>query len=144
MKKSLILILFSISTILVADSDIANVEKIIQNSRPADLAAIAGNFSALGSTHQIKGDYAKALENYKKSLEIRKAIGMDKTQGYATVLFLESIVEHKLGDSCKALSNIKKVISIYNHLGMLDDAHIAETEGLKEFKSACAVVLSQN
>lgn len=144
MKKTLILILFSISTILIADSDIANVEKIIKNSRPADLPAIAGNYSALGSTHQIKGDYTKALENYKKSLEIRKAIGLDRTQGYATVLFLESIVEHKLGDSCKAMANIKTVINIYNYLGMVDDAHVAEKEGLKEFKSACEVLLSQN
>ena len=67
MKKTLILILFSISTILIADSELANVEKIIKNSRPADLPAIAGNYSALGSTHQIKGDYTKALENYRIS-----------------------------------------------------------------------------
>lgn len=144
MKNILISILFSISTILLADSDKNSIENIIQKSRPADLPAIAGNYSALGSTHQIKGEYAKALENYKKSLQIRKAIGLDKTQGYATVLFLESIVEHKLGDSCKAMANVKKVINIYNYLGMIDDANVAEAEGLKEFKSACEVLLSQN
>ena len=79
-----------------------------------------------------------------KNLQIRKAIGLDKTHGYATILFLTSIVEHKLGDSCKAAENVKKVISIYNYLGMLDDASVAEAEGLKEFKSACANLVSQN
>ncbi|MBP9885173.1 MAG: tetratricopeptide repeat protein [Leptospiraceae bacterium] len=144
MKKSITLFLIILSTALFADSALTHVETIIQNSRPADLPAIAGNYSALGSTHQIKGDYAKALENYKKSLHIRKAIGLDKTQGYATVLFLESIVEHKLGDSCSAMANIKKVISIYQYLGLVDDAQVAEKEGLKEFKSACEVYLSSN
>jgi len=144
MKKTLALILFSISTILIADSELSHVESILKNSRPADLPTIASNYSALGSTHQIKGDYKTALVNYKKSLEIRKAIGLDKTQGYATVLFLTSIVEHKLGDSCNAMANIKKVIHIYKYLGMVDDANTAEAEGLKEFKSACEIVLSQN
>lgn len=144
MKKSLVLILFAISSVLLADSALTQVETIIQNSRPADLPAIAGNYSSLGSTHQIKGDYAKALENYKKSLHIRKAIGLDKTQGYANVLFLESIVEHKLGDSCSAVVHMKQVIKIYQYLGLVDDAHVAEKEGLQEFKSACEVLLSQN
>ena len=144
MKKILTLILFSLTTVLLADSELATVDHIVKNSRPADLPNIAANFSALGSTHQIKGDYANALINYKKSLQIRKAIGLDKTQGYATILFLTSIVEHKLGDSCKAAENVKKVISIYNYLGMLDDASVAEAEGLKEFKSACANLVSQN
>ena len=65
MKKSITLFLIILSTALFADSALTHVETIIQNSRPADLPAIAGNYSALGSTHQIKGDYAKALENYK-------------------------------------------------------------------------------
>ena len=144
MKKIITIILFSLTTVLLADSELATVGHIVKNSRPADLPNIAANFSALGSTHQIKGDYANALINYKKSLQIRKAIGLDKTQGYATILFLTSIVEHKLGDSCKAAENVKKVISIYNYLGMLDDASVAEAEGLKEFKSACANLVSQN
>lgn len=144
MKKFLTFILFTLSTLIYADTEINSVEHILKNSRPADLPNIASNYSALGSTHQIKGDYTSALLNYKKSLEIRKAIGLDKTQGYATILFLTSIVEHKLGDSCKAAENIKKVIKIYNYLGMVDDANIAELEGLKEFKSACAILVSQN
>lgn len=144
MKKILVLILFSTSTILFADAELSSVDSIIKNSRPADLPTIASSYSALGSTHQIKGDYASALVNYKKSLEIRKAIGLDKTHGYATILFLTSIVEHKLGDSCKAAEDIKKVIKIYHYLGLVDDANVAEAEGLKEFKSACAILVSQN
>jgi len=61
-----------------------------------------------------------------------------------SVLFLLSIVEHKMGESCKAAENIKKVIKIYNYLGMVDDANVAEKEGLKEFKSACSELVSQN
>lgn len=144
MKKIITIIALSIAATLSAETEINSVEDILKNSRPADLPSIAGNYSALGSTHQIKGDYPKAMANYKKSLQIRKAIGLDRTQGYATVLFLLSIVEHRMGESCKATENIKKVISIYNYLGMVDDASVAEKEGLKEFKSACAVLVSQN
>lgn len=144
MKKMIILILFSISTTLFADSELASVETILKNSRPADLPNIAANYSALGSTFQIKKDYSNALLNYKKSLQIRKAIGLDMTHGYANILFLTSIVEHKTGDSCKATEDIKKVIKIYQYLGLVDDARTAESEGLKEFKSACEVLLSQN
>ena len=144
MKKILAILAISLTSTLTADSEINSVENILKNSRPADLPAIAGNYSALGSTHQIKGDYSSAMSNYKKSLQIRQAIGLDRTQGYATVLFLLSIVEHKMGESCKAAENIKKVIKIYNYLGMVDDANVAEKEGLNEFKSACSELVSQN
>jgi tetratricopeptide (TPR) repeat protein len=144
MKKIIILILFSISAAAFAETELVTVESILKNSRPAELPTIAGNYSALGSKYEIKKDYANALASYKKSLQIRKALGLDKTQGYAKVLFLASIVEHRLGNSCKAMADLKKVISIYNYLSLVDIAELAEIERLKEFKLACNSLLSQN
>lgn len=144
MKQLTTIALFLGLILTVNANETSNFEELLKNQRPSDLPGIAKNLSAIGSTMQIKGDYTGALTNYKKSLQIRKSLGLEKTQGYANVLFLSSIAEHKIGNSCKAMSNMKKVIEIYNYLGLNDEANQAEAEGLKEFKTACETLVSQN
>lgn len=139
-KKIAIALILSSMFGLYAESAEDTVEEIFNKNRPSDLASIAGNLSAVGSLHQSKGDYASALTHYSKSLKIREELGLEKTQGYALVLFLSSIAEYRLGNSCKAVGIAKKVISIYQYLGQTEDAKLAEVQGLSSYKEACSLV----
>lgn len=132
-----------LSNAILSDSS-EKVEELFSNHRPSQLPALAANLSAQGSIAHIKGDHGTALEKYKQSLYIRKNLGLEKTTGYAVILFLSSIVEHKLGNSCQAMTNVREVIEIYKYLGNEEEAKVAEKEGLQEFKSACEALLSQN
>jgi len=131
--------MFGLYAITAEDS----LEELFSKNRPNDLVNIAGNLSAIGSLHQSKGDYPSALNHYNKSLRIREQLGLEKTSGYALVLFLSSVAEFRLGNSCKAAGIAKNVVSIYQYLGQTEDAKLAEVQGLTSFREACQL-LSEN
>jgi tetratricopeptide (TPR) repeat protein len=126
--------------------DIDQLDAIFQTNRVTELPQIALNLSARGSIQQSKGQYKEALELYDQSLKLRDKLGLNKTMGYATVLFLSSIVHHKTGESCKAVNKIGMAIEIYNNLGKKEEAQVAEEKGLNVFKSSCtsSILVSQN
>ena len=125
--------------------ELDQLEAIFNTNRITEIPQIALNLSAKGSIMQSKGLYKEALELYEQSLHLREKLGLNKTQGYATVLFLSSIAEHKTGDSCKALNRIGQVIEIYNYLGKKEEARTAEEEGMKIYQKSCnSKLVSQN
>lgn len=134
--------IYTISLFILASAvsayDIDTLDAIFQSNRITEIPQVASNLSARGSILQSKGMYKEALELYEQSLALRDKLGTQNTQGYATVLFLSSIVEHKTGDSCKAAKRIGKAIQIYKILGKQEESHVAEEEGLKVYQKACS------
>ena len=89
--------------------------------------------------------YKEALELYEQSLFLREKIGLKNSHGYANILFLSSIAEHKTGESCKAVKRISSAIQIYKNLGYQDESKVAEEEGLKVYQRACSnLLVTQN
>ncbi len=144
--KKIALFVFLSGVLSINAYDLDQLESIFQSNRVTELPQIALNLSARGSIQQSKGQYKDALDLYDQSLKLRDKLGLNKTMGYATVLFLSSIAHHKSGESCKALGKIGQAIDIYNNLGKKEEARVAEEEGLKVFKTSCAPsdLVSQN
>lgn len=136
MKKIIAMIVFYAS-IQINAYDLDQLEAIFKSSRLSELPQIALNLSARGSILQSKGQYKEALDLYSQSLVLRDKLGLNKTSGYATVLFLSTIAYHKTGESCIAMGKINKVIEIYQILGKEEEAKMAEEEGLNVFKKSC-------
>jgi hypothetical protein len=138
-------ILFVLSSSIYANSELESltVKEIIKKTKPSELSNVAVELSTKGGKSQAYGDYTSALSYYYKSLELRKTLGLDNTIGYATILHLTAISEHKLGNSCKATEQVKKVVQIYQYHGKDLEAVETEKESLKEFKESCKL-LSNN
>lgn len=122
-------------------NDMEDFEASFHNAKPSELPELAKNLSARGSLYHARGQFSDAIQMYKKSLKIRKEIGEEKTSNYALILFLNSIAEHRLGNSCEAQKTVKKAIQIYNSLGQKDEAESARQEGLFEFEKACQTIM---
>ena len=136
MKRMYAIIILLLSFILNAN-DLNIIETMINSNRVTEIPDIAKNLSARGSIHQSKGEYKEAIQLYETSLMLRERIGLEKSYGYATVLFLLTIAEHKSGKSCNSLRRIDKVISIYTYLGKHEDARLAEEEGKNIYNKKC-------
>lgn len=136
MNKIMAMIVFYASLQINA-YDLDQLEAIFKSSRLSELPQIALNLSARGSILQSKGQYKEALDFYSQSLVLRDKLGLNKTSGYATVLFLSTIAHHKTGESCIAMGKINQVIEIYHTLGKEAEAKMAEEEGLNVFKKSC-------
>lgn len=146
MKTTLLIFLFSFLSIF-ANAAVSNltVKELLAKTKVTDLPKLAVDFSTNASKFHAKGDFKNALLNYKKSIEIRKAIGLENSAGNANTLHLKSIVEHKLEDSCSAVSSIKEAIQVYKFLSMTKEAMEAEKENLREFRKLCNTAkLTQN
>ncbi len=117
--------------------DLDQLEAIFKSTRITELPQIALNLSARGSILQLKGQYKEAIDLYSQSLVLRNKLGLNKTTGYATILFLKTIALYKNGESCTAMGNINEVIEIYNYLGKEAEAKMAEEEGLNVYKKSC-------
>jgi len=117
--------------------DLDQLEAIFKSTRLTELPQIAVNLSARGSILQSKGQFKEAIDLYSQSLHLRDKLGLSKTSGYATVLFLKTIAHYKTGESCTAMGNINEVIEIYNYLGKEAEAKMAEEEGLNVYKKSC-------
>ncbi|NBU98115.1 MAG: tetratricopeptide repeat protein [Spirochaetia bacterium] len=145
MKKIALFVLLS-GFLSMNAYDLDQLDSIFQTNRVTELPQIALNLSARGSIQQSKGQYKEAIELYDQSLKLREKLGLNKTMGYATVLFLSSIAHHKTGESCKAVSKIGVAIDVYKGLGKTEEARVAEEEGLNVFKTSCSSsnLVSQN
>lgn len=127
MKKLIIIAIILISSVISA-YDLNEIEAMLTSSKITELPDIAKNLSAIGSIHHAKKDYSQAIYYYNKSILIREKLGLEKSSGFATVLFLLSIAKDKLGDSCNALNHANKSMSIYYYLGKEEDARLVENE----------------
>jgi tetratricopeptide (TPR) repeat protein len=144
MRKLGIMFIFC-AALQVNAYDLDQLEAIFKSTRLTELPQIAVNLSARGSILQSKGQYKEAIDLYTQSLQLRDKLGLSKTSGYATVLFLKTIAHHKTGESCVAMGNINQVIEIYNFLGKDSEAKMAEEEGLNVYKKSCqGDLLTQN
>lgn len=121
-------ILILLLNFVLSANDLIMIENMINSNRVTETPDIAKNLSARGSIHQSKGEYKEAIQLYETSLILREKIGLEKSYGYATVLFLLAIAKDKLGDSCNALNHAKKSISVYYYLGKDEDARVLENE----------------
>ena len=121
-------ILILLLNFVLSANDLIMIENMINSNRVTETPDIAKNLSARGSIHQSKGEYKEAIQLYETSLMLRERIGLEKSYGYATVLFLLAIAKDKLGDSCNALNHAKKSISVYYYLGKDEDARVLENE----------------
>ena len=73
---------------------------------------VAQTLNCIGNVYQNKGDYAKALEHYNKSLEIRTKIkGADSIDVAQTLNNIGNLYQNK-GDYAKALENYNKCLEI--------------------------------
>jgi len=127
MKRILLIAVFLINSIISA-YDLNDIEIIFSSSRITQIPDIAKNMSATGTIHHSKGEYIKAIEFYNNSLILRERIGLSKSYGFATVLFLLGIAKDKSGDSCNAILPIQKAMNLYRYLGKEEDSRIAEEE----------------
>lgn len=127
MKRMCAIIILLLSFILNAN-DLNIIETMINSNRVTEIPDIAKNLSARGSIHHSKGEYKEAIQLYETSLMLRERIGLEKSYGYATILFLVAIAKDKLGDSCNALNHAKKSISVYYYLRKDEDARVLENE----------------
>jgi len=144
MRKLSILFIFC-AALQVNAYDLDQLEAIFKSTRLTELPQIAVNLSARGSILQSKGQFKEAIDLYSQSLQLRDKLGLTKTSGYATVLFLKTIAHHKTGESCTAMGNINQVIEIYNYLGKDVEAKLAEEEGLNVYKKSCqGELITQN
>jgi hypothetical protein len=130
MKKMgvMICIVIILLSFILNANDLNIIETMISSNRVTEIPDIAKNLSARGSIHQSRGEYKEAVELYEISLMLRERMGLEKSYGYATVLFLLAIAKDRLGDSCNALSHAKKSISVYYYLGKDEDASVLENE----------------
>ncbi|MCX7999417.1 MAG: tetratricopeptide repeat protein [Leptospiraceae bacterium] len=117
--------------------DIEEFEKSFFQAQPKTSLEKANLYSAQGAIYHAKGLFTEAVQLYEESLKIRNELGLQKTPSYANLLFLNSIAEHKSGNSCKAKDLAKKAIQLWKELGNLEDANVAKHEGLSEFESNC-------
>jgi tetratricopeptide (TPR) repeat protein len=144
MKKKLLAILLStISTI--SANDLEMMDANFNSYTPKNLMEVATNLSARAGIKHSKGEYKSAIKMYDESLKIRKNLGHDSTKGYATVVFLKTVAQHRDGNSCDAAKNIKEAIEIYKQLGEFEDLKAAHHEGLQVYQMKCeGELLSKN
>lgn len=117
--------------------DVEEFEKSFFQAQPKTISEKANLYSAQGAIYHSKGMFSEAIQLYEESIKLRNELGLHKTPSYANVLFLQSIAEHKTGNSCKAKELAKKAIQLWKDLGHAEDANIAKHEGLNEFESSC-------
>ena len=70
----------------------------------------------LGNVYRSWGQYAKAVEYYEKSLEIKRKIGDVKGEGL-TLSNLGEVYRHR-GEHDKALASFQKGVEIYVKIGV--------------------------
>ncbi|MCX8000042.1 MAG: tetratricopeptide repeat protein [Leptospiraceae bacterium] len=128
-------ILISLNSFLAFDTE--EFEKSFFQAQPKTNLEKANLYSAQGAIYHAKGLFVEAVQLYEESIKIRNELGLQKTPSYANLLFLNSIAEHKSGNSCKAKDLAKKAIQLWKELGHLENANIAKHEGLTEFENTC-------
>lgn len=121
--------------------EIEEFEKSFFQAQPKTALEKANLYSAQAAIYHTKGLFSEAIHLYEESIKLRNELGLHKTSHYANLLFLNSIAEHKRGNSCKAKDLAKKAIQLWKELGELEEANIAKQEGLTEFESNCKVKL---
>lgn len=122
---------------LNASPELDAVEIGLKSERAINLEDEAARLSALGSVYHQKGDYTSAVDYYTKSIQLREKIGVNNTESYANLLFLDSIALHKLGNSCSALNTIQEAVYIYNQIGLSKKSFTAKTEANEVYLPAC-------
>jgi tetratricopeptide (TPR) repeat protein len=137
MKKILLIACFLGISSPVFTEDLDTIEASLKNSRPYKLPELAANLSALGSLYHKKGNYSEAVKKFEESLMIRKQLGLVRTPGYANILLLSSISDHKMGQSCKAFKKAQKAKEVFMSLGEDEVVLSIETEALPEYKASC-------
>ncbi len=137
MTKILTIAFFlSIFSLLQAD-EFQKMKKHLDNAKPSNQTELALNLGAKGSLYHSQENYTEALKYYTQSLEIRKNLGMDRTNGYANILLLSAIAESKIGNHCSAAEKAEQVVQIHTHLGNEEEARLANKEGVMLFKKSC-------
>lgn len=128
--------IFSIFTAIQAD-EFNKMKKLLDKAKPSNQTELALNLGAKGSLYHTQENYTEAIKYYTQSLDLRKKLGMERTNGYANLLFLSAIAESKLGNDCAAADKTHKVVEIYKQIGSNEEADLAEKEGLTPFKKSC-------
>ena len=73
---------------------------------------VATTLNNIGGVYDNKGEYEKALDNYKKCLEIRtRVLGPDSIQVAATLNKIGNVYDNK-GEYEEALDNLNKCLEI--------------------------------
>jgi tetratricopeptide (TPR) repeat protein len=137
MTKILTTALFLSIFSLLKANEFEKMKKHLDNAKPSNQTELALNLGAKGSLYHSQENYVEAIKYYSQSLEIRKKLGMDRTNGYANILLLSAIADSKIGNYCSAAEKAEEVVQIYTHLGNEDEARLANKEGLMLFKKSC-------
>ena len=98
---------------------------------------VATTLNNIALVFHKKGDYAKAVENHKKCLEIRTAILGPETIDVATTLYNIGLVYDDEGEYAKAFEYYNKSLKIKNKFFWPDSSEVIQLKDRIQLLKSC-------
>jgi tetratricopeptide (TPR) repeat protein len=97
------------------DAEIERLARLVEMAEPENLSLLGALYGDIGEAYHYSAEYAKALENFEKSLAISRQIG--DRQGEGVTLNNLATTAHAKGDYDTALRYLEQSLAIQQQIG---------------------------
>lgn len=143
MKKfsvSLIALLFTTISISAENPYVdEEVSSLLLQYDKDTLTEISNELVKMASEEEAILEYELASAHYNRALQIREAVGLSSHKSYASILYLASVANSKVGNFCTASEQAKKASESFSIHGVTKFVEKANKEHV-EYRKACEVL----